>query len=91
MLAQGYCSFEGIQRTLSTIRPARASTPAVPGTSSRFVFALPQPDGTIYVGLTDEEADGDIPDVPQPSASEIGFLLDVVGAALEKPLRRGRT
>ncbi len=65
-----------------------AVTVPVPGTTSRFVFALPQPDGTIYVGLTDEEIDGEIPDVPQPSASEVGFLLDVVGSAFDKPIRR---
>ena len=67
---------------------AASLTVPVPGSTSRFVFALPQPDETIYVGLTDEETDGEIPDVPQPSESEIGFLLDVVGAALERPLRR---
>lgn len=67
---------------------ATSLTVPVPGTTSRFVFALPQPDGTIYIGLTDEETDGEIPDVPQPTESEVGFLLDVVGAALEKPLRR---
>jgi glycerol-3-phosphate dehydrogenase len=65
-----------------------ALTVPVPGTTSRFVFALPQPDGTIYVGLTDEETEGEIPDVPQGSESEIGFLLDVVGAAFDKPLRQ---
>lgn len=67
---------------------ATSLTVPVPGTSNRFVFALPQPDGTIYVGLTDEETDGEIPDVPQATETEIGFLVDVVGAALEKPLRR---
>ncbi|WP_182380129.1 glycerol-3-phosphate dehydrogenase/oxidase [Nocardioides sp. WS12] len=67
---------------------AAALTVPVPGTTSRFVFALPQPNGTIYVGLTDEETEGDIPDVPQASESEIGFLLDVVGAAFDKPIRR---
>ena len=67
---------------------AASLTVPVPGTTSRFVFALPQPDGTIYIGLTDEETDGEIPDVPEATTSEIGFLLDVVGAALEKPLRR---
>jgi glycerol-3-phosphate dehydrogenase len=65
-----------------------ALTVPVPGSTSRFVFALPQPDGTIYVGLTDEPVEGDIPDVPEPTEVEIGFLLDVVGAALERPLRR---
>jgi glycerol-3-phosphate dehydrogenase len=65
-----------------------ALTIPIPGTTSRFVFALPQPDGTIYVGLTDEPVEGDIPDVPEPTEVEIGFLLDVAGAALERPLRR---
>ena len=37
----------------------------VPGAGNRFVFALPQPDQTFYVGLTDEEVDGEIPDVPE--------------------------
>jgi glycerol-3-phosphate dehydrogenase len=65
-----------------------ALTVPVPGSTSRYVFALPQPDGTIYVGLTDEPLDGEVPDVPEPTEAEIGFLLDVVGSALERPLRR---
>jgi glycerol-3-phosphate dehydrogenase len=60
----------------------------VPGASNRFVLVLPQPDGTIYVGLTDEAADGPIPDVPTPTEPEIGFLLDVVSAAFARPLHR---
>ena len=44
-------------------------------------MVLPQPDGTLYVGLTDEPVEGEIPDVPEPSEPEIGFLLDVVSAA----------
>ncbi|MDQ4007326.1 MAG: glycerol-3-phosphate dehydrogenase/oxidase [Actinomycetota bacterium] len=65
-----------------------ALTVPVPGSTSRFVFALPQPEGTVYLGLTDEPVDGEIPDVPEPTESEIGFLLDVVAAALDRPLRR---
>jgi glycerol-3-phosphate dehydrogenase len=65
-----------------------ALTAPVPGSTSRYVFALPQPDGTIFVGLTDEPVDGEVPDVPEPTEAEIGFLLDVVAAALERPLRR---
>ncbi len=61
----------------------------VPGQTNRFVLVLPQPDGTAYVGLTDEPADGPIPDVPEPTEPEIGFLLDVVSAAFEQPLHRG--
>jgi glycerol-3-phosphate dehydrogenase len=60
----------------------------VPGAFNRFVSVLPQPDGTFYVGLTDEPADGPVPDVPQPTEPEIGFLLDVVSSAFEHPLRR---
>jgi len=62
--------------------------PPVPGETNRFVMVLPQPDGTVYVGLTDEPVDGEIPDVPEPSATEIGFLLDVVSAAFSHQLHR---
>ena len=64
------------------------SPPRSPGETNRFVLVLPQPDGTVYVGLTDEPVDGPPPDVPEPSEAEIGFLLDVVGAAFARPLRR---
>ena len=60
----------------------------VPGETNRFVLVLPQPDGTVYVGLTDEPVDGEIPDVPEPSEPEIGFLLDVVSAAFARQLHR---
>jgi len=63
-------------------------TAHVPGHTNRFVMVLPQPDGTLYVGLTDEPADGPVPDVPQPTEPEIGFLLDVVSAAFAQDLRR---
>ncbi len=63
-------------------------TAPVPGSTSRFVLVLPQPDGTIYVGLTDEPVEGPVPDVPTPSETEIGFLLDVVSGAFARPLRR---
>jgi glycerol-3-phosphate dehydrogenase len=63
-------------------------TAPVPASTSRFVMALPQPDGTVYVGLTDEPVDGPVPDVPVPSESEIDFLLDTVSATLAHPLTR---
>jgi glycerol-3-phosphate dehydrogenase len=65
-----------------------AVTAPVPGESNRFVMVLPQPDGRVYVGLTDEPAEGPVPDVPEPTEPEIGFLLDVVGAVFEHPVRR---
>lgn len=60
----------------------------IPGSNSRFAFVLPQADGTAYVGLTDEPAGSEIPDVPQATEMEIGFLLDVVSSVFAKPLRR---
>ncbi len=60
----------------------------VPGATNRFVMVLPQPDGTLYVGLTDEPVEGEMPDVPTPTESEIGFLLDVVSACFDRPLHR---
>jgi glycerol-3-phosphate dehydrogenase len=60
----------------------------VPGSSNRFVFALPQPDQNLYVGLTDEEVDGDIPDVPEPPEGDIDFLLGVINSVLQVDVRR---
>ncbi|MBA8952228.1 glycerol-3-phosphate dehydrogenase/oxidase [Actinomadura namibiensis] len=60
----------------------------VPGSTSRFLLVVPQGDGRVYIGLTDEPADGPIPDVPVPTPAEIGFLLDVLGSALDAPVRR---
>ncbi|GAB1693663.1 glycerol-3-phosphate dehydrogenase/oxidase [Krasilnikovia sp. M28-CT-15] len=58
-------------------------TIGVPGETNRFVFALPQPDGHVYLGLTDEPVDGPVPDVPEPSPAERGFLLDVLATAVD--------
>jgi glycerol-3-phosphate dehydrogenase len=60
----------------------------VPGASNRFVFALPQPDQTFYVGLTDEEVDGTIPDVPEPPEEDVEFLLRVINTVLQVDVRR---
>lgn len=61
-------------------------TVPVPGSSNRFVFALPSPEGRVYVGLTDEEAPGEIPDVPRATDTEISFLLQTVNSTLAEPL-----
>ncbi|MFJ3104184.1 glycerol-3-phosphate dehydrogenase/oxidase [Streptomyces sp. NPDC086835] len=60
----------------------------IPGESNRFVLVLPQGDGRVYVGLTDEPVEGPVPDVPDVPETDIGFLLDVLGSALDVPLRR---
>lgn len=60
----------------------------VPGERNRFVLVVPQEDGRVYVGLTDEPVDGPVPDVPEPTEADIGFLLDILGSALDVPLAR---
>jgi glycerol-3-phosphate dehydrogenase len=62
--------------------PSAALTIPIPGELSRFVFAMPEQLGRIYLGITDEAAPGPIPDVPEPSAEEVTFLLDTVNTAL---------
>ncbi|WP_129305082.1 glycerol-3-phosphate dehydrogenase/oxidase [Streptomyces sp. L2] len=67
--------------------PAGLHVP-VPGETNRFVLVLPQGDGRVYVGLTDEPVEGPVPDVPEAPESDIGFLLDVLGSVLDVPVRR---
>ncbi|ORA79056.1 glycerol-3-phosphate dehydrogenase [Mycolicibacter kumamotonensis] len=62
--------------------PTAALTVPIPGELNRFVFAMPEQLGRVYLGLTDEEAPGPIPDVPQPTTEEVSFLLDTVNRAL---------
>ncbi|MBF6331548.1 glycerol-3-phosphate dehydrogenase/oxidase [Nocardia transvalensis] len=63
-------------------------TVPIPGSTSRFVFAFPAAHGRVYLGLTDEDAPGPVPDEPEPSDTEIDFLLDTVNTVLREPLRR---
>ena len=62
--------------------PVAALTIPIPGEINRFVFAMPEQLGRVYLGLTDEDAPGPVPDVPQPTQEEISFLLDTVNTAL---------
>ena len=66
--------------------PTAALTIPIPGEINRFVFAMPEQLGRVYLGLTDEDAPGPIPDVPEPTAAEITFLLDTVNTALDVAL-----
>jgi glycerol-3-phosphate dehydrogenase len=59
---------------------------AVPGEHNRYVFALPEPDGTVYVGLTDEPVAGPVPDETVADETDVTFLLDVLSTALHAPL-----
>ncbi|MGA8253542.1 MAG: glycerol-3-phosphate dehydrogenase/oxidase [Mycobacterium sp.] len=68
--------------------PTAALTIPIPGELNRFVFAMPEQLGRVYLGLTDEDAPGPIPDVPEPSSAEVAFLLDTVNTALGTALGR---
>lgn len=61
-------------------------TVPVPGSVNRFVFAFPAAHNRVYLGLTDEDAPGPVPDVPSAADSEVRFLLETVNTALAEPL-----
>lgn len=56
-----------------------------PGEYNRYLLVLPQPDGRIYLGLTDEAVDT-IDDVPQPQRWEVDEMVGVLAAALARPI-----
>ncbi len=60
----------------------------VPRQSRRVVMAIPAPDDRVYVGLTDVDAPGPVPDVPEATDAEIDFLLDTISRAVEEPITR---
>ncbi|GAB3461799.1 glycerol-3-phosphate dehydrogenase/oxidase [Actinophytocola sediminis] len=63
-----------------------ALTVPVPGERNRFVIVLPQRNGLVYIGLTDELFDGDVPDEPVAPQSDVDFLLTVASSVLERRL-----
>lgn len=58
----------------------------IPVSGSRYVFALPQVDGRVYVGLTDDPFSGPLPDVPSVPSADVDFLLDVLNSVLHRPV-----
>jgi glycerol-3-phosphate dehydrogenase len=52
------------------------------------VYALPAPDGRIYVGLTDEDDTGVDLDSPAASEAEITFLIETINLGLQQPVAR---
>ncbi|WP_431868277.1 glycerol-3-phosphate dehydrogenase/oxidase [Nocardiopsis eucommiae] len=68
--------------------PTAALTVPLEGSVSRFVFALPQPDGRVFAGLTDEPVDGPAARVPEVPEEDVDFLLTQFNRALETRLTR---
>ncbi|MEJ4113568.1 glycerol-3-phosphate dehydrogenase/oxidase [Corynebacterium kroppenstedtii] len=66
--------------------PTGALTVPLPGSISRYLFILPAPLGRCYIGLTDEEQPGPIPDVPPTPEEDINFLLENINRILKNPL-----
>jgi glycerol-3-phosphate dehydrogenase len=57
----------------------------LPGHVNRFVFAVPRPDGTVLVGLTDDPVD-EVVDRPAVTAADERFLLEMLSSGLTRPL-----
>jgi glycerol-3-phosphate dehydrogenase len=67
--------------------PTASLTVGIPEEFGRFVFAIPQPDGLTFVGLTDLATESLEPDPPEPTAEELAWLRERISAALAIPLR----
>ncbi len=67
--------------------PRAAMTVPVPGQFGRYVFALPQPHDLLYVGLTDVEVDGPVPDVATAPAEDVEWILEVLSAGVGAEIR----
>lgn len=65
--------------------PTSAFNILVPGTRNRFAFAVPRPDGTVQVGVTDDVVET-IDDVPEVSPAEESFLLQTLSQGLSRPV-----
>lgn len=58
----------------------------VEGTLSRYVFAIPHPDGVCYLGITDDPAPDADPYAPGIGDGDIAFILDTLNSALASGL-----
>lgn len=65
--------------------PTAAFNILVPGTRNRYVFAVPRPDGTVQVGLTDDAVD-EVVDEPHVSEEDERFLLETLSSGLARPV-----
>ncbi|QGU02866.1 Aerobic glycerol-3-phosphate dehydrogenase [Corynebacterium kalinowskii] len=68
--------------------PTGALTVPLPGSFSRYLFILPEQLGRVFIGLTDEETPGEIPDVPPTPEEDIQFIIENINRALDKKISR---
>jgi glycerol-3-phosphate dehydrogenase len=74
-----------VLRSAALGHPRAALNVLVPGSRSRWVFALPTDDDVVLVGLTDDPYDGP-PDSPPVTQEDETFLLETLSSALRVPL-----
>ncbi|MGV3114060.1 FAD-dependent oxidoreductase [Corynebacterium freneyi] len=68
--------------------PTGALTIPLPGSISRYLFILPAQLGRVYLGLTDDDTPGEIPDVPPTPEEDVLFLLENINRALGTKITR---
>jgi glycerol-3-phosphate dehydrogenase len=68
--------------------PSAAMAVPVPGHFGRLLFAVPQADGLVVLGITDEPVD-DVGDRAEPTPEEVDFLLTTFSEGLQRPLGQG--
>ena len=66
--------------------PRAAFNVPLEGSRSRFVFALPRPDGLVLIGLTDVPVLGPVPDETHSTPEEERGMLGTISRALSVPL-----
>jgi glycerol-3-phosphate dehydrogenase len=74
-----------VVRAAALGHPRAAFNVILPGSLNRFVFAVPRPDGTVLVGLTDDPVD-EVVDTPAVTPADQTFLLEMLSSGLTRPL-----
>lgn len=77
-----------VVRSSALADPRAILTVPIPGTLSRYAFAIPHPDGVCYVGITDEPAPGEDPYGPPIPDDDVSFILSAINLALATDLTR---